>query len=399
VSVLQLPPREAFRVEPAIGLPSSARVDFDKRVIYGAKVMQLGALQPGDQRPWKVDSVTLSQLETLINQRNRGTKMRFAHPNMSRDGMGRHIGRATNARLAGEGDQRYVAVDAHLSAMGGSRTQEMVEHVLDLAQSAPEDFGLSVAPLLDHEAMGKIEPDEQGLVPIRLKSLTAIDFVDEPAATDGLFSLDSEDVADLPARATHLLDTFFAGCPGHVIRERFGEFLERYLANRGITPMADKSKEAFTVEEDVAALKAEIEALKAEIVAMKEKEEEPPAAPEESPAEPPAESMMSKAQVKVELQRRAEITALCKLAKVPDADRDLMIASNFSRAEAQDYLRASGRLSAANPPVSEGSGDLTGKKPTQEEGFGLEWDSNRDLFTRQGVSRDAYIKSRLRDVK
>ena len=163
--------------------------------------------------------------------------------------------------------------------------------------------------------------------------------------------------------------------------------------------MADKSKEAFTVEEDVAALKAEIEALKAEIVAMKEKEEEPPAAPEESPAEPPAESMMSKAQVKVELQRRAEITALCKLAKVPDADRDLMIASNFSRAEAQDYLRASGQLSASNPPVSEGSGDLPGKKPTQEEEFGLEWDNSRDLFTRQGVSREAYIKSRLRDVK
>lgn len=393
MSVLQLPPRESFRVEPAIGLPSSARVDFDKRVIYGAKVMQLGALQPGDQRPWKVDSVTLSQLETLINQRNRGTKMRFAHPNMSRDGMGRHIGRATNARLAGEGDQRYVAVDAHLNAMGGLRTQEMVEHVLDLAQSAPEDFGLSVAPLLDHEAMGKIEPDENGLVPIRLKSLTAIDFVDEPAATDGLFSLDSGEVADLPAQATHLLDTFFAGCPGDVIRDRFGEFLNRYLANRGNTPMADKN--AFTVEEDVVALKAEIEALKAEIAAMKEEEPSEPA----QPSTEQAPEGMSKELVKVELQRRSEITALCKLAKVPDADRDLMIAANFSRAEAQDYLRASGQLSASNPPVSEGSGDLPGKKPTQEEEFGLEWDNSRDLFTRQGVSRDAYIKSRLRDVK
>ena len=156
--------------------------------------------------------------------------------------------------------------------------------------------------------------------------------------------------------------------------------------------MADKN--AFTVEEDVVALKAEIEALKAEIAAMKEEEPAEPA-----PSSDPAPEGMSKELVKAELQRRAEITALCKLAKVPDADRDLMIAANFSRAEAQDYLRASGQLSASNPPVSEGSGDLPGKKPTQEEEFGLEWDNSRDLFTRQGVSRDAYIKSRLRDVK
>lgn len=390
--MIAAPPRAGyFRTDKLSGLPQASRVDVARRTIYGAKALEVGPLNAGDGRPWKVDEVSLQQLQTLATAKNGGTKMRFAHPNMSRDGMGRHIGRAMNARIV-EGDgPAYVAVDATLNAKGGQRTSDMVEHVLDLAQNAPEDFGLSIAPVLDDEAMNKIEPDENGLVPIRLKALNAIDFVDEPAATrGGLFDLHSEELQDLPAQATHLLDTFFASSPADVIRQRFGEFLDTYLKNRG-ADMATEKKPDLSVEEDVVALKAEIEALKAEIAAMKD-EESPP-------ADPPADPEMSKqTKAKADLSRIAEISALAKLAKVDDATKQLMIDAGFSRSEAQDWLKSSGHLSAKNPPIPEGDGSLESKPEKPEDKFGKEYDSAKDVFALQGVSREQYIKSRLKDA-
>jgi hypothetical protein len=368
--------------EAARGLPAMARVERESRTILGAKAMQLGPLAAGDARPWKVDATTLSQLRDLVNAKQGGVKMRFAHPNMSRDGMGRHLGRATNARIVEDPQGAYVAVDARLADPSlGKRTGEMVEHVLALAQQAPEDFGLSIAPILDHEAMKKIEPDENGLRPIRLQSLHAIDFVDEPAATrGGLFSLDSSDVADLPARATDLLDTFFAESPADVIRARFGEFLDRYLSNRGdvsmttaaAAPSTEQTPVTFTPAAPVVVQQSTLAAAVAEPYRTNEQQE--------------SRDM---------LKRQAEIGALCQLAKVDDATRDLMIRAGFSRAEAQDYLKSSGFLSAQNPPVQEGV-EAASSKPDPDAQFAAEYEQYKDVYDRQGVTKEQYIASRKR---
>ena len=366
--------------EAARGLPVTARVERESRTILGAKAMQIGPLAAGDARPWKVDATTLSQLRDLVNAKQGGVKMRFAHPNMSRDGMGRHLGRATNARVVEDSQGAYVAVDARLADPSlGKRTGDMVDHVLALAQQAPEDFGLSIAPILDHEAMKRIEPDENGLRPIRLQSLHAIDFVDEPAATrGGLFSLASSDVADLPARATDLLDTFFAESPADVIRARFGEFLERYLSNRGdvamttaAAPSTEQTPATVTAATPVVVHTATLGAV-AEPLRTNEQQE--------------ARDL---------LKRQAEIGALCKLAKVDDGTRDLMIKAGFSRAEAQDYLKSSGFLSAQNPPVQEGV-EVPLSKTDPDANFAAEYEQHRDVFERQGLSKDQYIASRKR---
>lgn len=389
------PAREYFRTDKLAGLPATARVDHATRTIYGAKALEVGPLNDGDSRNWKVDETSLVQLQELATAKNGGAKMRFAHPNMSRDGMGRHIGRAMNARIVRENGPAYVAVDAVLNAKGGQRTSDMVSHVLDLADNAPEDFGLSIAPILDHEAMGRIEPDKDGRVSIRLKALNAIDFVDEPAATrGGLFDLHSDEVQDLPAQVTNILDTFFATAPAEVIRQRFGEFLDRYLNNRS-HDMADQLTATLGVEEDVTKLQAEVEALKAEIAAMKG-EGDPPA--KEPAAEPAAEGDMAAKAAREKLSRVAEISALAKLAKVDDATKQLMLDAGFSRAEAQDWLKSCGHLSTINPPVPE-SDDTAAKKESPEEVFGREWDAHQDVFTRQGVSRELYVKSRIKDAK
>lgn len=375
MNVATLPADDVFRTDPIRGLPSTARVDREKRTIFGAKAMQFGSLNAGDARPWKVDQVTLEQLQTLVNDRTTGTKMRFAHPNMSRDGMGKHLGRAKNAKIVGTGEDAFVTVDAELAA---TSNKQLGDHVLDLATEFPEDFGLSIAPLLDRAAMDKCTPDAAGLVPIRLKALRAIDFVDEPAATrGGLFELNSDSLADLPAQATDLLDRFFSDSSADVIRTRFGDFLTHYLKNRG--------DDMSTANPTPAPAPA------------------PTPAPTPAPAPAPAVNLsaedLAKQNARAELDRRSQITALCTLAKINDADRDLMINAGFSRAEAQDYLKSSGKLSATNPPVTEGGNDLGDKKKTPDDKFGEEYDANDDIYIRQGLSRFDYINSRRIDEK
>lgn len=385
-SVLTPPSVELFRTAPLNGLPQSGKVVRTDGKILGAKAMQIGPLSEGDARPWKVDAITLSQLEKAVNSRNIGTKSRFTHPNMSNDGMGRHLGRATNARRVSHPDGDYTAVDLALSeAAKTSPNGDLYSHVLDLAEQTPEDFGLSIVPLLDREAMNKIEPDENGLIPIRIKALRAIDVVDEPAATrGGLFSLDSDHLADLPAQATELLDTFFADSPADVIRARFGAFLQSYLQHRGDDEMSTKPEPKPTpnVDEQLAAANAEIAQLKAQIEVF---------------AKPnPASGDAEKTAARVELERIGQIEALCLLAGVDGAKKELILKAGFSRSEAQEYLSKSGFLSAKNPPIGEGGTDLGEKKSTPEDKFGAEYDAASDVFSRQGVSREAYIKSRLK---
>jgi len=50
------------------GLPGDARVDRDNHVIYGAALIQLGPLNEGDERPWTIDGVSLSQVLSLAGK-------------------------------------------------------------------------------------------------------------------------------------------------------------------------------------------------------------------------------------------------------------------------------------------------------------------------------------------
>jgi hypothetical protein len=387
--VLTLPPLEAFRTAPLLGLPTAGRVDHEAGKIFGAKALQVGPLNAGDSRPYKVDSVSLDQLEQLVAARQIGTKVRFSHPNMSRDGMGRHLGRAANARRVADPEGDYTAVDITLSkAATRSPSGDLFSYVLDLAEQTPEDFGLSLAPLLDRAAMDKMQPDANGLIPIRLKGLSAIDVVDDPAATrGGLFSIESEAVADLPGAATKLLDTYFADASADVIRGRLGEFLTTYLQHRGDDEMSttDTKPTEKTPAPDHAAELASLKSANAQLEAANK------ALSDKLSAGGKADDQ---AAARAELDRIGQIEALCTLAGVDAAKKDLILKAGFSRAEASDYLAKSGFLAGKNPPIGEGGTDLGEKKLSDDDKFGAEFDANKDLFARQGLTREAYVKSR-----
>ena len=211
-------PSNLFRSIALRGAPE--QIDRENGVLRGVKVIELGPLKDGDPRPYYVDVTTLEQVVELGNRPNKGIKSRFTHPNMSEDGLGKQLGKQKNFSIQGNA----AIADFHL---GSSARKEHSDHVFDMAAEAPEDIGLSIVAVFDEEAM-ESEANEDGLQPIRLTGLRAVDFVGEGAATDGLFDLD--DRSGIPAAVTQFLDTYFADSDPEDVADRALGLLRRYYS-------------------------------------------------------------------------------------------------------------------------------------------------------------------------
>lgn len=294
------------------------RVDRKNKIIYGAKLMQLGDLNEGDVRPWTVTQETLSQLMEFGTQSKNGLRARYTHPNMSSDGLGTHIGRWKEFRQ--EGDSVYA--DLHIADVAFTSPQgDLGTYVMDLAEEDAEAFGVSAAGAHDRESETQFARSDKGRSgekwPIKWKSMRAADVVESPAATrGGMFDLTTPDLRNLPAQATVLLSTYFGDAEPEVVRGRINAFLDRYLANKGTSPMADEKP----VEEIV----------------------EPTATPVEETQQPATETEptadLSTDLAAVERDRCKKIRALCELAGASDKF-NTFVDNNFSVAETQAALR------------------------------------------------------------
>jgi hypothetical protein len=166
----------------------------------------------------EIDSETLSQIVTLGNAKENGVKARFGHPNMCSSAFGTYIGRFKNFQLDGE----KVTGDLHLdtvckNAPGGN----LYDYILTMAKKNPDMFGASMAFIPAEPALGT------GEFPlVRIEELLATDLVDDPAATNSLFAVDS-----FSYQATQFLDenpaiaAFIARRPETII-----EFLLKYYS-------------------------------------------------------------------------------------------------------------------------------------------------------------------------
>ena len=217
------------------------QVDRENGIIRGVKVIELGPLKEGDPRPFFVDQTTLEQVADFGNRPNTGVKARFTHPNMSEDGLGKHLGKQRDFQIEGNA----VIADFHRST---SAKEDLAQHIFDMADEAPEDIGLSIVAVFDDESM-QAEETEDGLQPIRLNGLRAVDFVGEGAATDGLFDLDSR--AGIPAIVTQFLDTYFADSDPEDVAARAMGLLRRHYGrdfSKGDVDMSTQAP-AATVEQ------------------------------------------------------------------------------------------------------------------------------------------------------
>lgn len=143
-----------------------------------------------------LDSDFIESVADAINDTDKGVKARFTHPGLSGDGLGTFLGRVMNAKV--KGDQ--VIGDLHFSkAAHNTPDGNLAEYVMDLAESDPDAFGVSIvfdddtdaeeAFAAAHEtAEGFRSPDtlnEKHLLHVRLATLRAADVVDSPAANPG----------------------------------------------------------------------------------------------------------------------------------------------------------------------------------------------------------------------
>lgn len=386
------PSAELFRSAPSRGIEKDAvdRTGGDKGagIIRGFSVITLGEALGHDM--W-IDDEMLSAVENEINAGKVGLKSRFTHPGLSNDGLGSFLGRAKNARRDGD----LVRADLHISPSAHDTPDgDLANYVMSLASEDPASFGTSIVFRRDRseeekhriknssEEEGFVSPDKRNkrnLPHVRMKSLYAVDAVDEPAANpSGMFHKN-----DIPHEAESLL-SFALGLTDErpelvtlsaVDPERAAGFVNRFLERHKLQISPKEEPMSATAEAKPADTK-----------------------PAEVKTEPTAAEQLAQQKAEAELERRSQVLAVCKLAKVDDETKNLMLAAGFDGKRAQEFLAKSGHLSAANPPISEGGSDPTNKPAaSKEEMFGKEWDAHSDLFERQGVERDEYIASRLKD--
>ena len=166
----------------------------------------------------EIDGETLSQIVQLGNAKENGVKARFGHPNMCSSAFGTYIGRFKNFQIDGE----KVVGDLHLDTVcKNAPVGNLYDYILTMAKKNPDMFGASMAFIPAEPALGA------GEFPlVRIEELLATDLVDDPAATNSLFAVDS-----FSYQATRFLDenpaiaAFIARRPETII-----EFLLKYFS-------------------------------------------------------------------------------------------------------------------------------------------------------------------------
>ena len=206
----------------------------------------------------EIDAVTLSQIVALGNARENGVKARFGHPNMCSSAMGTYIGRFKNFSLDGD----KVTGDLHLDTVcRSSPAGNLYDYILSMAKKNPDMFGASMAFIPGEPVQG---PGEFPLV--RIEELLATDLVDDPAATNSLFSRDS-----FAWEATRFLDEnpaialFIARRPDTIF-----EFMLKYFSKTDLmkpeifqkfknlfTPAPDELQQSKACEQAVELLEAD----------------------------------------------------------------------------------------------------------------------------------------------
>lgn len=316
--VLEIPPKldqpsTVFRSTVARGLLAKENfqpVDraggkYTAGLIRGFAVITVGeALGHG---MW-IDDVFLGQVSEAINAEKLGVKSRFAHPELSGDGMGKMMAKTFGAEVV---DERVYADNHFLKSSHRTPDGDLGGYVMDLAEEAPDAFGASIAFMPDYGAEMKfvaMHSDERGnfkspdkrntenYMHARLAELIAVDIVDEPAANpDGMFHRGSFDLLE---NGTAILDYAFGvtdqtpGVQFGVDPSRLKGFVARWAGDRGFelkvkeeimpapavapettVPVVETAAESKVVETAVLAKPAEVkpEMFTAEQVAEREK--------------------------------------------------------------------------------------------------------------------------------
>jgi hypothetical protein len=224
-----------FSTSPIYSAPV-ANIDRELGIIQGVTIARVG---PAKGHSGFIDRTFLLQIVDNAASKSAGIKARFGHPNMCSQALGTYLGRFKNYSYLSD----KVHADLYLDNTARSTPNgDLFSYVLDMAAKNPDMFGASIvfeigdSVFIQEEVDGKKEEKEY----FRLKELRATDIVDEPAATEGLFSVDS-----FPAIATQFLDEnpeildLIFSKPDSV-----SEFLTNYITNSKMN-LSEKIRQNF----------------------------------------------------------------------------------------------------------------------------------------------------------
>lgn len=239
-------------------------VDREKNVIRGAILAEEGTFK---DRRGVFDKQSIRRSVKLANEKQGGLKIRFTHPGLSSDGLGKFLGRGKGHRTD------TVLREAGKDANGKTLMQERMVHrgdihidktaldappdggkplglyVMDLAESDPDAFGMSLVlksdqtPQLDSKGKPILDASGEELPPHWMPTeLHACDCVDDGDATHSMLSADI--LAGLPdtivRQGCELLDAQFGGQDREAVKARLSAFVDRYLNLR--FPMEDEER-------------------------------------------------------------------------------------------------------------------------------------------------------------
>ena len=261
------------------GSMKDARVDADRQLIRDFAVITEGEALGHD---FWIDRAFLAQVVEGGNAKKLGVKVRFTHPGLCNDGLGKFLGRAKDYRL----DGNIVRADLHVSELADeSPDGKLGSYILRMADKEPDMFGASIVFYHDPDAEKEfaeenedddgdfVSPDEANeddLMHARLDSLASTDVVDDPAANPGGFLSQPQELTALGELACRYVFGLRDAEPpadifGGLKPQRVRKFITEFLIRNGLTISGD-TPTAFSGDEDMADKKS----LKEILVAMQQ---------------------------------------------------------------------------------------------------------------------------------
>jgi hypothetical protein len=172
-------------------------VDRDNGILKNVSIANFGKNKNNSY----FDEKFISDLVEKGNAQTQGVKSRFGHPNMCSTSLGTYIGRYKNFNL----QSGNCFADLHLDQIT-KKTEVpnqgimMFNYIMDMAENNPDMFGNSIhITYIESDNPKLYEGDEI----LELNDITSSDLVDDPAATDALFSSNPN---DLGVAVTEFLD-------------------------------------------------------------------------------------------------------------------------------------------------------------------------------------------------
>lgn len=192
------------------------------------------------------------------NSQTQGVKCRFGHPSMCATSLGTYVGRYKNFRLQ---DGNCFA-DLNLDPISKKTQVEgkgisMYDYIMDMSENNPDMFGNSivVSCFCEDEEITNEQGEKETVESLMLQDLVSSDLVDDPAATEALFSSNPNDLGIIVTQFLDENPTLFESVNKNpaIIEDFFERYFNYYnrksLINFNMS-FLDKLKKKFSTKDD-----------------------------------------------------------------------------------------------------------------------------------------------------